>query len=229
MAISKGAIVDFSGAAGSAGSVTSTSFDSTGGGLLAFAVVHEGAPTSYTFTDSKSGANWVTPIEQDHTTNGDFSMAVSYCWSPNVGTAHTVTCTFGAARTFRYIGGIVLNGTFGSASILAATTQQAQGVTDGVGPDVDAGSLVTDAAAFLMQFVGNYNGHAISIPGTDWIADANGVGGRSYQTRNEAGSGTFDPVCALAGTTDYVTIAVAFKETAGGAVFTPRAMLLGVG
>jgi len=226
MAITKGAIVEFAGADTSGGSVTSSSFDSTGGGLLVFGVVHEGAPTTYTFTDSKSGANWTVAAEQDNTTVNDLSLAVGYCWSPNVGTGHTVTCTFGASRPFRYIGGIVLNGTFASAAILAATTQQAQGT----GTSVDAGSLVTDAAAFLIQFVGNYAGVTLfSPPPSGWTNDANTVGGRNYQTRNEATSGTFDPVCQLAASGDWCSIAAAFKEAGGGAVFKPRAMLLGVG
>jgi hypothetical protein len=199
---------------------------------LVFCLVHEGADAAtYTFSDNKSSTNWATSLVQHHTGTAanDLSIAVSYCWSPNVGTGHIVTCTTNSSTSSRYVGGIAVNGTFGSASILAATTQKAEGKTVTSIDTADAGSLVTDAASICLQFVGNYFGEIIT-PASGWTGDAIGVGGRNLQSRIEASAGTFDPNPIVpSGGVEWVTIALALKETAGGAVYKPRATLLGVG
>lgn len=224
MAITEGAIIAVNGADASSGTYTSSSFDSSGGGAILYFLVHEGAPTSYTWTDNKStpGGQFLALETQNLTVGGgagDLSINAMVVWSPTVGTGHTLTCTLGAARTFRYGGGVVLNGTFGSASILAATTQKAEG--NGDSDTVDAGSLVTDAAAYLFHCAGNYSGQAILTPGTDWTIKSNAIGGRHFQARNEPSSGTFDPSMIIGtgaggSTAGWVTIAAAIKETAGG-------------
>jgi len=231
MAITEGAICAVSGAAGSLGSVTSASFDSTGAGGYLFFVAHEGTPTTYTWTDSKSTAsgNFVSLGTVNLTVGtgaNDLSMHCMFCWTPSVGTGHTVTVTFDAARPHRYIGGVCLNGTF-SSTFLSATTQTNQNAS--LTATVDAGSLVTDAAAYLIQFGANYNGIAGSAAGSGWAFKSNASAGRQFQARNEATASTYDPVYTLTATADWVTLASAIKETAGGAVFKPRAMLLGVG
>ena len=222
MAITEGAICAISGASGALISVTSSTFNSTGGGALLFMVAHEGAPTTYTWTDNKStpAPNFISLGTQNLTVGGsagDMSLSAVYVHAPNVGTGHTVTATFGATRPFRYIGGVVLNGTF-TDTFLAATTQQAENAG---GATVDAGSLVTDAAAYLIQFSANYTGQSILAAGTDWSIKDNATGGRHFQARNEASAGTFDPSHTLTGGgSSFVTIAAAVKE---GVIVPPPA------
>ena len=217
MAITEGAICAISGAAGSVISVSSASFDSTGGGGLLFMVVHEGAPTSCTWSDNKStgSGNFVSLGTVDANqggASGDLSLSCVFAYSPNVGTGHTVTATFGAARAHRYIGGVVINGTF-SATFLAATTQTAT-FGNSVGT-VDAGSLVTDAAAYLIHFAGNYNADSINSAGGGWAIKSNATVGRHFQARNESAAGTFDPSFTLLNSNPLggVTLAAAIKET----------------
>jgi len=215
MAITEGAICAISGDAASAGSVTSSSFDSTAGGGLLFMVAHEGAPTTYTWSDNKSTAapNFVALETQNLTVGGaagDMSISAVFVHSPTVGTGHTVTVTFGASRPHRYIGGVVVNGSFSSA-FLAAVTQKAENANSDT---VDAGSLVTDAAAYLIQFAANYTSGTISSAGSGWATKSNATAGRHFQARNEASSGTFDPSMTISGPTQWVTVAAAVKETA---------------
>lgn len=229
MAITEGAIIAVNGSDSSSGSYTSSSFDSSGGGAILYFLVHEGAPTTYAWADNKStpGGRFLTLETQNLTVGGgagDLSINAIAVWSPTVGTGHTLTCTLGAAKLFRYGGGVVLNGTFGSASILAATTVKAEG--NGDSDTVDAGSLVTDAAAYLFHCAGNYSGQAINTGGSGWTIKSNATGGRHFQARNEASANTFDPsfvVGSGAGgsTAGWVTIAAAIKETASGVALLP--------
>jgi hypothetical protein len=221
MAITEGTVIAVNGADGNSSTYTSTSFDSSGGGAILYFVVHEGASTTYTWSDNKSTAsgNFLALGSAEYTGSGtganDYGVAAVVVWSPTVGTGHTITCTFNSgARPYRYGGGVVLNGTFGSSSILAATTQVAQPA--GNATTVDAGSLVTDAAAYLWHCAGNYIGSAMNAEGLGWTIKSNATGGRHFQIRNESSSGTFDPSFDLNNNTSWVTIAAAIKETAGG-------------
>ena len=72
----------------------------------------------------------------------------------------------------------------------------------------------------------NYNGVAMSTAGTGWTIKSNGVAGRHFQARNEAASGTFDPFYTLVGTADWLTVAAAIKEAAGGASAATKTMHL---
>jgi hypothetical protein len=232
MAITEGAVIAVNGADGSSQGYTSSTFDSTGGGGILYFLVHEGASTaSYTWTDNKStpGGQFVTLGTMNcsaGTGAGDLNITLMFVYrgSATWGTGHTVTADFAGtdARTFRYGGGVVLNGTFG-ATHTAATTQTAQGST----ATVDAGSLVTDAAAYLIQVAGNYAGDTMSAAGTGWTIKSNATGGRHFQARNEAASGTFDPVFTKPDTThSWVTVAAAIKETASGSSLLPKLMAM---
>lgn len=214
MAITEGAIIAVSGADGSSTSYTSSTFDSTGGGAILYFIAHEGASTTYTWSDNKStsSGNFLSLGTVNHS-NGDMSISAMVVWSPSVGTGHTITVTFGASRPYRYGGGVVLNGTFASASILAATTQTAQSA--GSTP-CDAGSLVTDAAAYLFHCACNYTGNTMDSAGTGWTIKSNATGGRHFQARNEASSGTFDPSFPMVASPQWATIAAAIKEASGG-------------
>lgn len=215
MAITKGNVIVVNGADASSGSYTSSAFDSTGGGAVLYFVGHEGAPTTYTWSDSTStpGGRFLTLGTINCTVGsgaGDLSLTAVVVWSPTVSASHTITCTFGASRPFRYGGGVVLNGRFESADILSATTQTAEG--NSVNP-VDAGSLVTDNAAFLFHAAVNYFGVTAAGAGSGWTLDSNASGGRHFQTRNEAASGTFDPSLSTSSSTNWVTIAAAIRES----------------
>jgi hypothetical protein len=215
MAITEGAIAAVAGADATDTNVTSASFDSTGGNAILFFVVHEGASTSYTWSDNKStpGGQFTSLGTVNHGV-GDLSISAVYFYrgSATWGTSHTVTVTFGATRPYRYLGGVVLNGSFGS-TFLAATTQTASGTSF----TVDAGSLVTDDAAYVVQFSGNYAARTLdtsSPPAAGWTVKDNATVGRHFQARLEAASGTFDPAHDISGSAEWVTIAAAIKESA---------------
>lgn len=213
MAISKGNVIAATGNTANGGALASSTFDSTGAGLIVYGFIHEGAPTTYSISDNKSNTSWATPFEVDHT-DGDMSIMVTWHKAPAVGTGHVITVTPGANRPYRYGLGVCVNGNFSGANIEAATPQTAQGTT-GSPYDVDAGSLVTSAAAICLQFTANYNGYN-STPGTGWTEDSDTIGGRYLQSRVEASGGTFDPVHNIGNVADWASIALAFKEDAGG-------------
>ena len=224
MAITEGAVIVVNGGTGSSATYTSSSFDSTGGGGILYFLVHEGASTTYTWSDNKStaGANFVLLATINGTVgagSGDISLTGIFVHNPTVGTGHTLTCTLGAARPFRFGGGVVLNGTF-SSTFLSATVQSAQNGTSDL--TVDAGSLVTDAAAYCIQYSANYNAATATV-GSGWTLRSNATAGRHFQIRNEAASGTFDPVHTISddGLT-WLTIAAAIKETAAAGGGAPR-------
>jgi hypothetical protein len=219
MAITEGAVIAVNGADASSTGYTSGTFDSTGGGGILYFLVHEGASTaSYTWTDNKStpGGQFVTLGTMNASTgtgSGDLNITLMFVYrgSATWGTGHTVTVDFAGAdaRTFRYGGGVVLNGTFGSTHV-SATTQTAQG-SNGT---VDAGSLVTDAAAYCIQVAGNYNAEVADSAGTGWTLKSNATGGRHFSARNESSAGTFDPVInKIDSSHTWITIAAAIKET----------------
>lgn len=218
MAITEGAVIAVSGADASAGTLNLTAANTVGGGGALLFVVHEGAPTTYTWTSQSGGSGGTfnalaTVNSTGGASSGDLSINAVFVYGYSGNASHVFRVTLGASRPFRYGGGVILNGTFG-ATYLAATTQTAQDPS--LTTTVDAGSLVTDAAAYLIQFGGNYNGVAASAAGGSWALKSNATAGRHFQARNEAASGTFDPVYTLAGTADWLTIAAAIKETAGG-------------
>lgn len=221
-AITEDDIIAVSGADISATTLNLTATDTTGSeGAILFAC-HEGAPTTYTWTSLSggSGGTFASLGTVNGTVGGgagDLSINVTFVRGFTPGASHIFRVTFGATRPFRYGGGIVLSGSF-DASHVAATTQTAEGI-DGssIPPDsVDAGSLVTDAAAYLLQTSCNYSG-ATMTNGAGWTTKSNAVGGRHFQARNEASSGTFDPIHTLSGSGNpFVTVAAAIKEAAGG-------------
>jgi hypothetical protein len=87
---------------------------------------------------------------------------------------------------------------------------------------------VTDAAAYCIQFSANYAARTIdttSPPAAGWTVKDNANAGRHFQARNEASSGTFDPAHDISATAEWVTIAAAIKESAGGGPSqVPRSM-----
>lgn len=218
MAIGKGTFVAYTGADGGATSVASSSFDSTGAGLLVSAAGWEDTnSSSLTFTDNK-GNTWQTAVVEDGGGGAGAHVAVSWCVPTTVGSGHIVTCNIGASAPFRRICVLPVTGSFSAGDAIAATTQQAQATTTGSSPpdsNADAGSLVTSAAAILIQAVIDYFG-ATGAAGSGWALDS-ATTGRHFQSRIEAAGGTFDPVLNLGNTgVQYATIAMAFKETAGG-------------
>lgn len=202
----------------SSGTLDLASTNTTGSTAALLMVAHEGASTSYTWSHQSGGsggtfASLGTLNASVGAGSGDLSLNVSFVYGMTGAAAHVFRVTLGASRAFRYGGGIVLGGTF-DASHLSATTQTAQ---DGASNQtVDAGSLVTDAAAYLAQFSCNYNGQT-ATQGSGWTLKSNATSGRHFQARNEAASGTFDPVHTIAGDgLTWLTIAVAIKEAVGG-------------
>lgn len=229
MAITEGAVIAVAGADSSSTTLNLTAVNSVGGGAAILFVVHEGASTTYAWTSQSGGSGGTfVPLATLNASagagSGDLSINAVYVYGYTSNAAHVFRVTFGAARTFRYGGGVILNGTFG-ATHLAATTQTAQFSASET--SIDAGTLTTDAAAYLFQCAGNYNGVAMSAAGTGWTIKSNATNGRHFQARNEASSGTFDPVFTFAGGADgltVLTIAAAIKETAGGGLSIPIAM-----
>jgi hypothetical protein len=218
MAISKGTFVAYAGADPSAGTVDSSSFDSTGINLLVVATGWEDVNATPTFSDNKSNT-WQTAVVENGGGGAGTHIAVNWSVLTNVGSGHAVTITYGTNVPFRRVCVLPVIGNFAAVDAIAATTQQAQATTTGsIPPDsnADAGSLVTSAAAILIQAVIDYNGET-SVQGTGWTKDS-ATTGRHFQSRIEAAGGTFDPVMDLqTGGVQYSTIAMAFKETSGGA------------
>jgi hypothetical protein len=221
VAISEVAVIAVN-AAGS-GDASSATLDlaattTTGGGGGVLFVAHEGAPTTYTWTSQSGGSGGTftalgTVNSAAGGSSGDFSLNATFVRGFTPGASHVFRVTLGAARPFRYGGGVVLGGTF-DASFLSGTAQTAELVTE---TTIDAGTLTTDAAAYLMHIGCNYTGQSITAAGSGWTTKSNGTAGRHFQARNEASSGTFDPSFTIgAAGNSELTIAMAIKEAAGG-------------
>lgn len=218
VAITKGTFTEYAGADGSASSVTSSSFDSSGAGLLIAVATWEDVNSSgLTFSDNK-GNTWETAIVEDGGGLSGAHSAMAWSVPTTVGTGHTVTCSFGVSAPFRRVAVLNVNGTFSSASALDASSK-----AHTTSATADAGSLTTSAAAILVHGVADYNGLTFT-QGTGWTKDS-ATTGRHFQSRIEAGSGTFDPSGTLsAGGYSNANVSMAFKEAAGGGTILPQMM-----
>jgi hypothetical protein len=155
-----------------------------------------------------------TVVEQEvrHDAGGNLSLIVFVVHGFTGGAAHTFTVTMGAARSERRIGAECYSGSF-TSGFSAATDQQAGGSGGGT---VDAGSLVTDRAAYLMHVIADRGNGQIDTPGTGWATGDSATAGLCWQVRNEAASGTFDPTCTMTFMFEWATIAIAIGEGGGG-------------
>lgn len=221
MAITKGTYTAYaSPAAAGATTIATSAFDSSGAGLLISAALFEGANTTASAADNKSNT-WQTAVVTAFVNQFSVHCAMSWCVPTTVGTGHIVTWTFGASRTQRRACALNVNGTFSAVDALDVTPQQ----NDGNGDPVDAGSLVTSAATICVQAVGD-NAAQTFTAGSGWTKDS-ATSGSHFQSRVEASSGTFDPVGSGIGY-DWATVAMAFKETAGGATANPKGPINGI-
>lgn len=210
MAITEGTFTAYATGAAGGTSIVSSDFASSGAGLLIAAAIYEGADTTCVFSDDQ-GNTWETAVRNLAAAQFSVRSAMSWCVpATTVGSGHNVTCTFGASRTNRAICVLNVGGNFSSSDAIAATSQNA----DGNGSICDAGSLVTSAAAILVQCAGD-NAALSWTQGSGWSKKGTAAG-RHFQLRIEAAGGTFDPVSGNSLAYDWTTVAMAFKETAGG-------------
>lgn len=212
MAITKGTYTPFAApAAPSTTTIATSSFDSSGAGLLVSGAIFEGADTTVVFSDNK-GNTWQTAIVNLASNEFSVRCAMGWCVPTTVGSGHVITGTLGAARTNRRIDALNVNGNFSAADALITSAN-----LDGSGTAVDAGTLVTTTAAILCQVVGDNAGQTFTQGPGGWVKDST-TAGSHFQSRVEAAGGTFDPAGTLGAGYDWSSVAMAFKETAVAAI-----------
>lgn len=219
MAIGQVNVIATVAAAASADSYAFPSTDTTGasGAYLIFS--HDGAPTTYTWSDNKStpGANFVTVATVDNASGG-LSTTLVFVHGFTGGTDHVFTVTLGAARSLRFGGGVTLSGTF-TSGFSAATAVTGSNSTH-AGGLLDIGSLVTDRAAYAIHLIAD-SGDGQMDGGSGWTVLSNGVAGLTFQARNEAGATTLDPATNNNFMFDWNSIAHAAGEGDASGNATP--------
>lgn len=184
-------------------SVTSAAFDSTGEKAVVVWVKHEGAPTTITLSDNKG--NTYTPLTKVDHSNNDLSSQIAYVLSPgSVGTGHTITATFGAARV--YVRLAVWTITANAAPTLDTSVQ-----TAGNGTTPNAGNLVTSAASVSFLGVGEYSTVTFT-PGAGWTEDVDNFSHAC--SRADASAGTVAASSTSSGAMDWSANAASFVESA---------------
>lgn len=226
MAISRTDLILVTYASASSTTAVTTSTDTTGASAAVVIFSHEGDNTTYSLACSKGGTT--VEVEARHDAGNNLSLIVFFVYGFTGGAAHTFTVTMGAARSERRIGAECYSGSF-TSGFSAATDQQAGGSGGGT---VDAGSLVTDRAAYLVHIIADRGNGQIDTPGTGWTTGDSATAGLCWQVRNEASAGTFDPTATLTFMFEWATIAIAFGEGGGGGgggASGRDLMLMGVG
>lgn len=199
----------------------SVTVDSTGYTHLVVFVKHEQEPNTITVADNKGSGAYNMLTKVDHT-NNDLSSRMGWVKIGTPGATHTITATFGSAKTYRAIAVWGVNSGTGELALDVESTAQ------GTGTAIDAGSLVTTAATVSFMGVGPY-ALVTYTAGSGWTEDLDNV--IHAQSRSDA-SGTLDPVCTASSSMNWTANSASFKEAAGGGGggATPtRLLMLGVG
>ncbi len=185
--------------------------DTTGYTNLVVFGKHEGTTTTLSVSDNKgSGAYDATPMV-DHA-NGDLGARLFEQKIGSPGTGTTVTMTCAVAKPFRRMWVYGVNCSSGGI-VLDANAQ-----ASGAGTAVDAGTLVTSAATFSVMGTTPYT-FCTYTGGTGWTENLDDT--IHGQSRSDATPGTYDPVCTISLSTDWVACAASFKEAAGGGAGSP--------